>query len=65
LSGALGIALYDIDGTLLGEETLYSGMMLVTTGGGHSCKALAPDTDILEIKNGPYESYIDYERLKI
>jgi len=54
ISGFVKVWLYDIDDTLLHETTLSPGDCSVTLEGGHTYKALVPDTVVYEFKTGPY-----------
>ena len=54
LRGRIRVRLFDLDRTLLEEEDLSAGCLLVTYYGGHSLECLEKDTVMLELKNGPY-----------
>jgi mannose-6-phosphate isomerase-like protein (cupin superfamily) len=63
LRGSLRIALFDEDQRAIHESTLSAGQLLVTFGGGHAFSGAAPDTLLLECKNGPYcgKDYVLFE----
>jgi cupin fold WbuC family metalloprotein len=65
IRGSVCAVLYDLDGTILAEPILYAGDCSITLCGGHSYRALEPNTMVYEFKNGPYlgqkadKSYLD------
>jgi hypothetical protein len=60
MRGAIEVALYDIDGSLLKSASLSAGWLLVTFRGGHGFTTIDDDTTIIECKLGPYVGR-DYE----
>lgn len=54
LRGKIRVRLFDLDQTLLHEQELLAGFLLVTYNGGHALECLEKDTLMLEFKNGPY-----------
>jgi len=55
LFGSVKVAFYDIDQTIIAQETLYQFDASFTLYGGHTYEALRPDTIVYEYKTGPYE----------
>jgi hypothetical protein len=60
MRGAIEVALYDIDGSLLKSSSLSAGWLLVTFRGGHGFTTIDDDTTLIECKLGPYVGR-DYE----
>lgn len=54
ISGSIHFDIYDDQNSLLIEGTLVKGDLLICNAGGHGYRILDSDTQILEIKNGPY-----------
>jgi len=54
IEGKLEAKLFDTDNTFLQTVILEGGDCLVCYRGGHGYKALEPNTQIYELKNGPY-----------
>ena len=54
IQGSVTIHMYDIDGTHLGDETIYKGDCSMTFEGGHTYTILEDDTVVYEYKTGPY-----------
>jgi len=48
------VFLYDVDQTLLAEETLRQGDCTISFRGGHNYLCLEDDTVVYEYKTGPY-----------
>lgn len=62
--GRLLSEIYDEDSNLVESIELSTGDCLVLLAGGHGYKVLDDDTQVLEIKNGPYAgAEIDRTRL--
>ncbi len=56
MNGKLEISLYDTDKSLIENKTLIKGSILVTLSGGHSINSSSLDSEMVEIKLGPYEN---------
>jgi hypothetical protein len=54
ISGSIHFDIYDDQNALLLEGTLAKGELLICHAGGHGYQILDSDTQVLEIKNGPY-----------
>jgi hypothetical protein len=54
LKGVLYISLFDIDKSKIKNLILKKGSILITVGGGHSINKSTKNTEIVEIKLGPY-----------
>ena len=54
LKGTINISLFDIDKTNIKNTTLSKGSILITRGGGHSINKSSIDSELIEIKLGPY-----------
>jgi hypothetical protein len=54
IKGKVLAILYDIDDSIIHEETLCPGDCSITLLGGHNYKSLVDDTCVLEYKTGPY-----------
>lgn len=54
IKGSVKVFMYDLDGSLLGEEIIYPGDCSMTFEGGHNYEALEDDTIVYEYKTGPY-----------
>ena len=54
VKGSVKVFLYDIDQTLLAEETLGQGDCTISFRGGHNYLCLEDDTVVYEYKTGPY-----------
>jgi len=52
--GRLGVALYDLDQTIVNEFELGAGDCITLYQGGHAFTVQDENTKIIEIKNGPY-----------
>lgn len=67
LQGAIGLLLLDPAGTVVQRERLEAGGPLrgiqLAEGRFHTLVALAPDSVLLEIKEGPYEPAADKDFL--
>ena len=55
LRGEIKIRLFDLDQTLLHQQTLSSGHLLMTFYGGHALECEANGALMIECKNGPYQ----------
>lgn len=54
ISGSIHFDVYDDYNALLYEGKLAQGDLLICHAGGHGYRILDPNTQVLEIKNGPY-----------
>jgi mannose-6-phosphate isomerase-like protein (cupin superfamily) len=54
MKGEIRISLFDVDSSLLASLRLTAGSLLITAGGAHSIDASGIDSEIIEIKMGPY-----------
>jgi quercetin dioxygenase-like cupin family protein len=54
IAGSIHFDVYDDENTLLSEGKLVKGDILICLAGGHGYQILDSDTQVLEIKNGPY-----------
>jgi hypothetical protein len=54
ISGSVHFDIYDDQNALLSEGILVKGDLLICHAGGHGYRILDSDTQVLEIKNGPY-----------
>ena len=54
LSGSVRAILYDLDDSIIAEETLNAGDLSMTFRGGHNYLATSPNTFVYEFKTGPY-----------
>lgn len=54
ISGTIHFDIYDDQNALLSEGILVKGDLLLCHAGGHGYRILDSDTQVLEIKNGPY-----------
>jgi hypothetical protein len=54
LKGFLYVSLFDIDKSKIKNLILKKGSILITVGGGHSINKSSKNTEIVEIKLGPY-----------
>ena len=54
LSGSVIATLYDLDDSIISEETLNAGDLSMTFRGGHNYLAASPNTFVYEFKTGPY-----------
>jgi hypothetical protein len=50
----LYVSLFDIDKSKIKNLILKRGSILITVGGGHSINKSSKNTEIVEIKLGPY-----------
>ncbi len=55
VQGSIKCTLYDLDDTVVAEETLMSGDCIITFQGGHALTVLEEHTIFYEIKTGPYK----------
>ena len=55
LKGVLYVSLFDIDKSKIKNLILKKGSILITVGGGHSINKSSRNTEIVEIKLGPYD----------
>ncbi len=64
LRGELKIRLFDLDQTLLHQQALSPGNLLVTFYGGHSLECQSDGAVMIECKNGPYlgRDYTSFEQ---
>jgi hypothetical protein len=61
LKGTINVSLFDIDKTNIKNTTLGKGSILITRGGGHSINKSSTDSELIEIKLGPYNGNdLDY-----
>jgi mannose-6-phosphate isomerase-like protein (cupin superfamily) len=54
LKGSMRVTLHDTDGVFLKRVDLISGSVLVTFSGGHAIEWCEADTEMIEVKLGPY-----------
>jgi len=54
LKGVLHVSLFDFDKSKIKNLILKKGSILITVGGGHSINKSSINTEIVEIKLGPY-----------
>jgi hypothetical protein len=54
ISASIHFDIYDDQNALLSEGILVKGDLLLCHAGGHGYRILDSDTQVLEIKNGPY-----------
>jgi hypothetical protein len=54
LRGEIKIGLFDLDQSLLHQEVLTAGHMMVTFYGGHALESESEGALMIECKNGPY-----------
>lgn len=54
ISGAIHCDLYSNSKELIGEFEMYQGDILISIAGGHGYEILLDDTQVLEVKTGPY-----------
>ena len=54
LKGTINVSLFDIDKTNIKNVTLRKGSILITRFGGHSINKSSIDSELIEIKLGPY-----------
>ena len=54
LSGSVIATLYDLDDSIISEETINAGDLSMTFRGGHNYLAASPNTFVYEFKTGPY-----------
>lgn len=52
--GKLLAKIYDLNNAFLEEHEMRSGDCMIMLRGGHSYTILEDDTEVLEVKNGPY-----------
>lgn len=52
--GKIAAFIYDLEGNLVENINVNEGDVLILINGGHGYKILEDDTQVLEIKNGPY-----------
>lgn len=57
-SGKIKVGLFDNNHVLIGNRTLLTGDIILLSTGGHSVEWLE-DSEIIEIKQGPYAGYSD------
>ena len=55
IKGEVQVTLYDLDDSIIYEPVLHPGDCSITLAGGHTYKALEPDTIVYEYKTGPYK----------
>jgi hypothetical protein len=55
ISGSVAVTFYDLDDSIISQETLNSGDLSMTFQGGHNYIATAPNTFVYEFKTGPYK----------
>ena len=55
LNGSVKISLFDIDKKKIANLTLRKGSILITLSGGHSIDNTSKDSELAEIKLGPYK----------
>jgi hypothetical protein len=55
LRGEIKIRLFDLDQSLLHQQTLSTGHLLMTFYGGHALECEANGALMIECKNGPYQ----------
>jgi hypothetical protein len=56
MSGSVKVDLYDENDSVFRSEVLVAGDLMIMLAGGHGYEILAPDTKIIECKNGPFVS---------
>lgn len=54
VKGKIEASIYDLEGNLMKKIEVSTGDFLILLNSGHGYKILEDDTQILEIKNGPY-----------
>jgi mannose-6-phosphate isomerase-like protein (cupin superfamily) len=54
LKGSMRVTLHDTDGVFLKKVDLMRGSVLVTLSGGHAIEWCETDTEMIEVKLGPY-----------
>lgn len=52
--GSLLASVYNTNGEFIEKITVYEGDVMILLNGGHGYEILDKDTQVLEIKNGPY-----------
>ncbi|MFQ5683627.1 MAG: hypothetical protein ACE5HC_10195 [Candidatus Binatia bacterium] len=62
--GALRATVYDLDGRVAGEIEASQGDFIIMLNGGHGYRVLENETQVLEIKNGPYPG-ADLDRTRL
>jgi hypothetical protein len=55
MNGTVDISLFDVDKSNIKNTVLNKGSILITIGGGHSINKSSQDSEIIEIKLGPYK----------
>jgi len=55
ISGSVAVTFYDLDDSIISQETLNVGDLSMTFQGGHNYIATAPNTFVYEFKTGPYK----------
>lgn len=64
-SGKVAASLFDEEGNLVERLELRSGDALILLRGGHGYEILEDDTQVLEVKNGPYPgAEVDRRRIE-
>lgn len=54
VKGKIEASIYDLEGTLVEQVVVNAGDFLILLNSGHGYKILEDNTQVLEIKNGPY-----------
>lgn len=62
--GKITASIYDQEGNFAESTNVNEGEVLILINGGHGYKILEEDTQVLEIKNGPYPG-ADVDRKRI
>jgi cupin fold WbuC family metalloprotein len=55
IKGSVTVTFYDLDDSILEQETLREGDLSMTFQGGHNYIATSPNTFVYEFKTGPYK----------
>lgn len=53
-NGRIEVSIFDFDNNLISKEILNSADTIILLNGGHGYRILDNNTQVLEIKNGPY-----------
>ena len=62
ISGRIRVSYYDLDGTYLSDAILIAGDVSITFRGGHGYDVVE-DSEVVEVKLGPYAAVADKEYL--
>jgi cupin fold WbuC family metalloprotein len=64
MRGAVAVDVYHENGRLIRNVMLKSGDFVVLYAGGHGVTVLAEDTEVIEVKQGPYDPTRDKQPLQ-